>query len=202
MPLDIAALILGLVALIWGAERLVNGSAALAYHLGMSPLLIGITVVGFGTSSPELVVAAIASAGGNPGLAVGNAIGSNMANIGLVAGATALVTPLKIQSRTLSRELPILIVVSFVSLGLLLDGTLGRADGTVLLVGLGGLIIWLFRTARVSKDDPLVAKATAAIPTNLGPTGAVGRFVAGLAVLLLGSRVLVWLPPMLPANWG
>jgi cation:H+ antiporter len=82
--------------------------------------------------------------------------------------------------------------VSFVSLGLLLDGTLGRADGTVLLVGLGGLIIWLFRTARVSNDDPLVAKATAAIPTNLGPTGAVGRFVAGLAVLLLGSRVLVW----------
>jgi cation:H+ antiporter len=192
MPLDIAALILGLAALIWGAERLVSGSAALAYHLGMPPLLIGITVVGFGTSSPELLVAAIASAGGNPGLAVGNAIGSNIANVGLIAGATAVVTPLKVQSRTLSREFPILIVVSFAGLGLLLDGTLGRVDGTVLLAGLGGLIIWLYRAARVSRDDPLGAETKAAIPTDLGPTGAIGRFVAGLAVLLLGSRMLVW----------
>jgi cation:H+ antiporter len=141
MPLDIAAVILGFVALIWGAERLVSGAAALAYRLGMAPILIGITVIGFGTSAPELVVSAIASAGGNPGLAVGNAIGSNIANIGLIVGTTALVTPLTVHSRTLSREFPILLIASFMTFALVSDGSLGRIDGIVLVAGLAAFLM-------------------------------------------------------------
>jgi cation:H+ antiporter len=192
MFLDIAALILGFVALVWGAERLVGGSAALAYRLGMPPLLIGITVVGFGTSAPELVVSAIASAAGNPGLAIGNAIGSNIANIGLIVGATALVTPLAVHSRALNREFPILLAVSFMTLALVLDGRLGRGDGLTLLACLTAFIVWLVGTAHTFEGDPLGAESRAAIQTELGIRAALGRFAVGLGALLLGSRALVW----------
>jgi cation:H+ antiporter len=192
MPLDIAAVILGFVVLIWGAERLVSGSAALAYRLGMPPLLIGVTVVGFGTSAPELVVATVASVGGNPGLAIGNAIGSNIANIGLVVGVTAVVTPLTVHSRALNREFPILLVVSFMVLALVLNGTLGRVDGLALVACLTALVVWLVRTARSLEDDPLGAESKAAIPTELGSGKALVRFMVGLVALLLASRVLVW----------
>jgi cation:H+ antiporter len=192
MPIDLAAVAFGILALIWGAERVVSGAAALAYRLGMAPLLIGITIVGFGTSAPELVVAAVASFDGNPGLAIGNAIGSNIANIGLIVGATAIVTPLVVHSRALRREFPILLGVSFLTMGLVSDASLGRTKGLILLGVLIALLVWLIRTARSLRDDPLGAETNAAIPTALGISAGVFRFALGLFMLLVGSRALVW----------
>lgn len=192
MLVDLAAVSLGLVALVWGAERLVGGAAALARHLGMSPLLIGITVIGFGTSAPEILVSAVASLDGAPGLAIGNAVGSNIANIGLILGITALVAPFAVQSRTLSREFPVLLGVTLLApLLMAVDGQLGRFDGGLLLVLFVLLLWWAVRTARAPNGDPLAAETEAEIP-KIGLGTAVLRFVIGLVVLLAASRGLVW----------
>ncbi|MCU0833245.1 MAG: calcium/sodium antiporter [Chromatiaceae bacterium] len=189
---DLAAVLLGLVALVWGADRLVGGAAALAQHLGMSPLLIGITVIGFGTSAPEILVSAVASLDGAPGLAIGNAVGSNIANIGLILGITALVAPFAVHSRTLSREFPVLIAVTLlVPLLMAFDGHLGRLDGSLLLALFVVLLWWAVRTARAPNGDPLAAETEAEIP-KIGLATAVTRFLVGLIVLLAASRALVW----------
>ena len=104
MAMPVIAVVLGLALLVWGSERFVAGASAMARNLGVSPLLIGLTIVGIGTSAPEIFVAATAAWNGNPGVAVGNAIGSNIANVGLVIGATALIFPMTIRSRSLKRE--------------------------------------------------------------------------------------------------
>jgi len=192
MLLDLAAVSLGLVALVWGAERLVGGAAALARHLGMSPLLIGITVVGFGTSAPEILVSAVASLDGAPGLAIGNAVGSNIANIGLILGITALVAPFAVHSRALSREFPVLLAVTLlVPLLIAIDGHFGQVDGGVLLALFVLLLWWAVRTARAPDSDPLGTETEAEIP-QIGLRTAILRFALGLIVLLAASRALVW----------
>ncbi|MEE8118654.1 MAG: calcium/sodium antiporter, partial [Gammaproteobacteria bacterium] len=121
MLIYLLAIIAGFALLVWGADRFVLGSAATARNLGVSTLVIGLTIVGFGTSAPEILVSIMASTAGNPGLAIGNAIGSNIANIGLVLGLTAMLIPLTIRSETLRRELPLLGVIILVSLALITD---------------------------------------------------------------------------------
>ena len=138
MLLAALSILFGLALLIWGADRFIIGAAALAQNLGISPLLIGITVVGFGTSAPEILVSVMAALQGNPAIAVGNAVGSNIANIALILGATALVAPLAVHSDLLRREYPVLLVVSIGAAALLADGVLDRNDGTILLVALAG----------------------------------------------------------------
>ncbi|MGR8947638.1 MAG: calcium/sodium antiporter [Gammaproteobacteria bacterium] len=128
--------IIGLALLMFGADRFVDGAAALASNLGVPPLLVGLTVVGFATSAPELLVAAAASFAGNPSIAIGNAIGSNIANIGLVIGVTALVSPLAVHSGVLRQEFPIMFVSMLLALFLFWDGELSRFDGVVLALGL------------------------------------------------------------------
>ncbi|NLO68049.1 MAG: calcium/sodium antiporter, partial [Bacteroidales bacterium] len=108
MLIAIIAVIVGLILLIWSADWFVEGSAATAGYLGVPPLLIGMVIIGFGTSAPELVVSALSAAQGNPGIALGNAYGSNIANIALILGITALIKPIAIESGVLKKELPIL----------------------------------------------------------------------------------------------
>lgn len=193
MLTSIAAVILGFGLLVWGADRFVLGAAGLARNLGVSPLLIGLTIVGFGTSAPEILVAIMASGQGNPGLAVGNAVGSNIANIGLILGSTALVMPLAVRSDILKKEYPILLTASIGTFLLLNDNYLGQLDGIILLVGLTATLTLLVRIGLGRKDsDPLIAEYEAEIPTDLSASKASFFFALGLIVLLLSSRMLVW----------
>jgi cation:H+ antiporter len=193
MWLSSGAVIGGLVLLIWGADRFGTGAAGLAVRLGISTLVIGLTVVGFATSAPEMLVSASAAMAGNPGLAVGNALGSNIANIGLVLGITAIVVPLGMGSGTLRRELPLLLAVTLLAVLVLLDHELGRWDGIILLTSLVLVMTWIVRMAKTSPpDDPMVAEFDDEIPKEGSLRGFIGWLVLGLLVLLGGAQLLVW----------
>jgi len=197
MLLAVSAIIVGFIILVWGADRFIMGAAALARNLGVAPLLIGLTIVGLGTSAPEILVSAMASFQGNPSLAIGNAIGSNIANIGLILGVTALVAPLMVHSDVLRREYPLLMVISIAVFILLIDGELSRLDGVVMLGGLVATLVYVIRIgkSRASCDpscDPLEEEFEAEIRSDLSTFAASMWFIAGLALLLLSSRMLVW----------
>ena len=193
MLLAIGSIILGFVLLIWGADRFVIGAAALARNLGVSPLLIGLTIVGFGTSAPELLVSAMASLEGTPGLAIGNAIGSNITNIGLIIGVSALVSPLIVRSDALRREFPLLLAASGGAYLLMLDGALDRVDGALLLAGLVATLLAIVHIGRQrALSDPLEKEFEDEIPTGLSTFAAVAWLTVGLVVLLASSRMLVW----------
>lgn len=192
MLIHLGLLTLGFVVLVWGADRFVGGAAALARNLGVSPLVVGLTIVGFGTSAPEMLVSGVAAWEGNAGLSVGNALGSNITNIALVLGLTALVAPLRVASQTLRRELPLLILVMLLVAALLWDGHLGRLDGVLLVGGffvLMGWIVWLGLRSR--GNDPLVAEFTEELPRGMRTGVALLWLVVGLLALLLGSRLAV-----------
>lgn len=182
----------GLILLIWGADRFVHGAAAGARNLGVPPLLIGLTVVAFATSAPEILVSVVASLRGEPGLAFGNAIGSNIVNIGLVLGCTALLRPIELRSATLRREMPALLAVSLLTVSLFLDNFLSRIDGFVMLTGLVIVMIWLSRLGLRSADnDPLSEDFDAEIPTDVSMQMAIFWFVVGFIALLVGADYLV-----------
>jgi cation:H+ antiporter len=188
-----AAVIVGFALLIWGADRFVTGASATARNLGVSPLIIGLTIVGFGTSAPEMLVSGIAAYTGNPGMGVGNAIGSNITNIGLVLGITALVTPLTVHSDTLKREFPTLIIIMVITYLLLADGVLGFIDGVVLLSGMVFVIGWAVYLGISKKDDdPLIMEYDEEIPKEMSTTIALFWLFAGIIILLVSSRILVW----------
>jgi len=189
---NIAELVAGLLLLIWGADRFVHGAAAAARNLGVAPLLIGLTIVAFATSAPEILVAIVAAARGETDLAVGNAIGSNIANIGLVLGTVALIKPIEMTSATLRREMPALLAVSLLTVSLFLDSYLSRVDGLVLMVGLIIVMVWLVRLGvRSSASDTLTADYEAEIPRNLSMRAAVLWLIVGLAALLFGAEFMV-----------
>jgi cation:H+ antiporter len=192
MLISITQLIGGFILLVWGADRLVAGASALARNLGVSPLIIGLTIVAFGTSAPELIVSAVAASRGNPGLAVGNAIGSNIANIGLILGLTAAIYPLRVESETLKREYPVLMLIMIGSFIMAADLIFDRTEGWLLLLGLVALVIWMVRFGmRRGTEDPLAREFAAEIPRDM-PTGyAVLWLVVGLVVLPLSSSFLV-----------
>ena len=191
---ELLAIVGGFVLLAWGADRFVVGASAMAYNLKVSPLVIGLTIVGLGTSAPEMLVSALASWQGNSGLAVGNALGSNIINTGLILGFTAMVIPLNVHSSILKRELPVLLLVMVVALLLLLDGTLGRLDGILLLAGMVVMLTWMIRLGRTSQtgEDPMSAEFADEIPTTLSMGRAVFWLIVGGLVLLGSSRLLVW----------
>lgn len=191
---EILAIALGFVVLTWSADRFVVGAAAVARNLRVSPLIIGLTIVSLGTSAPEILVAVIASFEGNTGLAVGNAIGSNIINIALVLGITALILPLDIHSSIVRRELPILILIVILAYLLIADGTLGRTDGYILLGGLILMLAWLTGYGMTSKaaSDPMAAEYQEELSTPLVMSRAILWLVVGVVFLLLSSRLLVW----------
>ena len=189
---NILLVIAGLVLLIWGADRFVHGAAAAARNLGVAPLLIGLTVVAFATSAPEILVSVVAALQGKPGLAFGNAIGSNIFNIGLVLGLTAMIRPILLESATLRREMPALLAVSLLTVSLFLDSFLSRIDGIVLLTGLVIVMVWLARLGlRSATNDPIARDYDAEIPVDVTMMMAVVWLIVGLGTLLIGAELLV-----------
>lgn len=189
---DILEVIGGFVLLVWGADRFVHGAAAAARNLGIAPLLIGLTVVAFATSAPEILVSVVAAGRGEPGLAIGNAIGSNICNIGLVLGCVSVIRPMKLRSATLRREMPALLAVTLLTVSLFLDSYLSRIDGLVMLTGLVIVMIWLARLGLHSAvNDPIKRDFEAEIPQHVPMKMALIWFVLGLATLLGGAALLV-----------
>lgn len=193
MFLAILATVVGLAALAWSADRFVDGAAAVARYLGMPSLLVGMLVIGFGTSAPELVVSGFAAAGGQPELAFGNALGSSIANIGLILGVTAIVTPVLVHRGIVRKELPVLLGVTVLLGVLMLDRQLSRADAVVLVVVLAALITWSILEARRAPGDSLAKDVEAeAVEHPLSRKAAWIWLGAGLVMLVISSRVLVW----------
>lgn len=188
-----AAIVAGFALLAWGADRFVLGAAATARNLGVSPLVVGLTIVGFGTSAPEMLVSAVASWQGQPGLAIGNAIGSNITNVALVLGVTAIVRPLVVRSDILRRELPILLLIMVLGLALILDGELNRGDGLMLVFGLAVMIYWVVGLGlRSRRTDPISREFDHEMPHRMSTKRALAWLAVGLLVLSVSSRLLVW----------
>ena len=189
---DVGLIVAGLTLLIWGADRFVHGASAAARNMGIAPLLIGLTIVAFATSAPEILVSVVAASRGEPGLAFGNAIGSNIVNIGLVLGVTAVVRPIPLESATLRREMPALLAVSLLTVSLFLDTRLSRPDGIVMLTGLAIVMIWFVRLGiRSAENDPIKMDYEAEIPKDVSTKMAFIWLLVGLGVLLVGAEWLV-----------
>ena len=192
MAVNILLVVAGLALLIWGADRFVHGAAAGARNLGVTPLLVGLTVVALATSAPEILVSVVAALDGEPGLAIGNAIGSNIVNVGLVLGMTAMIRPIKLESATLRREMPALLAVSLLTVSLFLDTFLSRIDGFVMLTGLVIVMVWLARLGmRSAANDPIKIDYEAEIPSDVSMNMAIVWLTIGLAILLVGAKILV-----------
>ncbi len=194
MLLSLGLIVFGLVFLVWGADRFVAGASATARNLGVSPLIIGLTVIGFGTSAPEMVVSAVASFKGNPGLAVGNAIGSNIANIALIIGISAIIVPLKIQSGVLKREYPILIVVTLFTIVLMLDLYLSRNNGILLLLALFVMttsMAFIGMNEGEGETDIMEDEYASEIPSDMSTKVALGWTFLGMIILPISSHILV-----------
>jgi cation:H+ antiporter len=190
---EIIAILIGFGALIWGADRFVAGAAGMARTLNVSPLIIGLVIVGFGTSAPEMLVAGVAGWEGNTGLAIGNSLGSNITNIGLVLGLTALFYPLTVHSDLLKREFPALFLIMAFVFVLFIDGELSRIDGFLLLIGMISFMGWMVYLGKQSVDgDPIEAEFDEEIPNPLPVGQAILWLIIGLVVLLIGARAVVW----------
>ena len=188
----IVAVLGGFGILVWAADRFVLGASGTARNLGVSPLIIGLTIVAFATSAPEMFTAAVAAWQGNPGLGIGNAIGSNIANIGLIVGTTALILPLTIHSKLLKREYPVLIAVMVLAVVLLLDGELSLIDGLVLLIALCAMVYWMVLISIGDRNRDVMAKEFAAeIPKKMPLRRSLFLLFLGLVGLIVGSKILV-----------
>ena len=188
---ELAAILLGLVFLVWSADKFVIGAAATARHLGMSPLLVGLTIVSIGTSAPEMFVSAMASLDGAGNLAIGNAIGSNIANIALVLGITALVAPIPLQRGLLKKELPLLMLISLLAGVVLMDLTLDLIDALILIAALIFALYLMFQQSSDS-GEPVMDSDEAEEIENTPTAKAVFWLVAGLLILMASSKALVW----------
>ncbi|PXX93858.1 calcium/sodium antiporter [Marinobacter vulgaris] len=188
-----AAIIAGLVLLVWSADRFIEGAAATAKHLGMPSLLIGMVIIGFGTSAPELAVSAMAALDGNPGLALGNAYGSNITNIAVIVGLTAVIAPIAVHSQVIRKELPLLLVLTAIGGYQLIDGELTRLDGWVLLGVFAVVMGWSIYQGIQGKGDSLIGETESELVAHPMPLkNALIWLVVGLVLLLVSSRMLVW----------
>lgn len=193
MLLAIAAIVVGLALLVWSADRFVDGAAATANHFGMPALLIGMVIIGFGTSAPEMVVSALASAQGNPGLALGNAYGSNITNIALILGITALLAPIAVASQVLKREAPMLIAITLLAAWPLIDGVITTLEAWILLAIFASYLGWSIYQGMTGSDDTLSGDFDQEIKESAMPIGrAITWLIVGLILLIISSRILVW----------
>jgi len=193
MTLSLLAIVIGLILLVYGAERFVYGAAGTANALGVSPLIIGLTIVGFGTSAPEILVSGTAAINGNPGLGFGNAIGSNITNIALVLGVAALIIPLQVDSQTLRREFPALLLVSIGAYLLVMDGEISLIDSVLLLSSIFLLLgILAVIAMKGKKGDPIDTEFAEEIPHDVTVGRGILWFSIGLLLLLGSSNLLVW----------
>jgi len=193
MLIDCAAIIAGFILLIWSADRFIIGAAATARNFDVPPLIIGLTIVGFGTSAPEMMVAGFASFDGSPAMAIGNALGSNIANITLVLGVAALITPLNVHSRIIKKELPLLLLVTLLVLALMSDLELSRFDGFILLSSLCLLMWWITRQGlKNQSSDALTEEYIEELPGKMSTSHALFWLIVGLILLTVSSKILVW----------
>lgn len=192
MILAIVAIVVGLVLLVWSADRFVDGAVGVAQFLGMSTFLIGMIIVGFGTSAPEMVVSILSAMNDTPQLALGNAYGSNIANIALILGITALITPVVVKKEAMTRDIPILIAVTALTILLLKDGNVSLIDGAILLIVFAGITAFnifteLHAKHKRKKDEPIEAPAE-----KVSIVKSFALLLIGLVLLIVSSRMLVW----------
>nr|WP_317199588.1 calcium/sodium antiporter [uncultured Psychrobacter sp.] len=202
MWLAITAVIIGLAILVWSADVFIDGAVVLANKLNVPSFLIGVVILGLGTSAPEMVVSVLAALEGSPELALGNAYGSNIINIALVLGATVLISPIIIRKSIINRDMPLLLLVTGVAAWQLSDGVLSNTDGIVLialLIAVLGIqiVLSLKEGNHEHEDDPVLdsAQETSAIR-------GLGALLLGLSVLILSSRAIVWGAVELATLWG
>jgi cation:H+ antiporter len=197
MLLASIAILVGLLGLFWGADNFVDGAADTASALGVSPLIVGLTIVAFGTSAPEMLVALFAALDGARDMAIGNVVGSNIANIGLVVGGTAMIAPLAVHADTVRRDYPHLFLVTVLAIALMLDGALEVTDGLILLAGLVLSLIWMLwlgmkeATNRVTILAPSGLESALGHQESISKAHALGKLLLGLVVLVICSRLLV-----------
>lgn len=193
MLLPALAILGGFILLVWSADRFVDGAAAVAKHLGLPSLLIGMVIVGFGTSAPEMVVSAMAAVDGNPALALGNGLGSNIVNVSLILGATAVIAPIVVHSKIIKKEIPLLMALSLLTGFFLWDLSLTFVESLILLAGFFILVGWSIYAALNNKGDALESEFEEELASHAMSLGK-GLFwlALGLAVLIGSSRILVW----------
>ena len=192
-----AVIVIGLVALVWSADKFVDGASAIAQRAGLTPMMIGLTIVSVGTSAPEILISVMSAWSGSGELAVGNALGSNIANVGLVLGITLLVKSIHLNKSTTFIDLPLLVLVVIVTAALLFDLTLSRGDSLVLLAALGLFFLHIIRNGQQASSE----SAATPIP-SLSPLVAWLTFLGGLGLLIASSRALVWAASQIAAALG
>ena len=197
MALAIIAVIIGLAVLVWSADTFIDGATSLAVRFNMPSFLIGVVILGIGTSAPELVVSALAAVAGSPDLALGNAYGSNIINITLVLGVTALISPILIRANVIRHDLILLLAVTALAAFQLLDGNLSMTDGIVLIASLiGVLLIQIFLSLRNNTAADVDA------PKDINIAKALATLTLGLVLLIVSSRSIVWGAVELATLWG
>jgi len=192
---NVLLMVFGIVVLYFGAEWLVRGAARLASALGVSPIVVGLSVVAMGTSAPELAVSVLAALDGTPDIALGNVMGSNLANIGLILGLTAMVRPLAVAGRVVMREAPLMILITVGLFGFIWDGDVSRVDGALLLGVLAGYLLFVFRSAeeeapeilgeyeRIAEEGKASGTGIRLVDIGLVVMGTAGLVVAGWAIV-------------------
>ena len=196
MLVQVFILLVALVALVWSADKFVFGASSLARNLGVSPMIIGLTIVAMGSSAPEMMVAATASFQGNANTGIGNAIGSNITNIALVLGVTALFQPLSVSSSTIKREIPLILAITALAYWLLFDHHFSFIEGLILIIGfvvyiVTLLLITLKRAKDHPLDDPMILEAEQEVPEGVSTPIAVFWLVIGMVVLPVSANFLV-----------
>lgn len=197
------AIITGIALLVWSADRFIDSASKVSTIVGLSPLLIGMLVVGFGTSAPEMVVSFFAALDGNSNLALGNALGSNITNILLILGVTAIIAPITVHSKIIFKEIPILFGLGLLSGLFYWDGLVSRVESIILLTGFAGLVLWSITASRKEKGDPLELEIAAEIKTvERGLTFHIIWLITGLILLVASSRLLVWAAVNIATSMG
>ncbi len=194
MLISIVTVIVGLALLIWSSDKFVDGAASIARIMGISPLIVGMFIIGLGTSAPEMLVSAIAAIQGNPSLGIGNAIGSNITNITLVLGFTAVFFTLPVHSQLLRQEMPLILASGILAWVLMLDGYFSRIDALILVTALIIILGWMFISIKkqAKRHDPLIDESIEELPEKMPLKEAIIWTIVGLVLLLISSKMLVW----------
>jgi cation:H+ antiporter len=192
MILACTAVAIGLVLLVWSSDRFVEGAAALAAHFGVSPFIIGMVIVGFGTSLPEMLISVQSAVQGNPGIALGNAYGSNIANIGLILGITALICPVLMPSAILKKDLPLLLAVTLLAALYVSNSSISRMEALGMLALFAVIMLWTIRKGLLGREIFLTRESGKDIPRSVPLWHSWLRICGGLIILLISSRMLIW----------
>jgi cation:H+ antiporter len=200
--LPILTIIIGFVLLIWSADKFVLGASNTARSFSISPLIVGVVIVGLGTSAPEMLVSAIAAAHGKTGISIGNALGSNITNIGLMLGLTAMIYPLHIHSKLLKREMPLLLAIIGITLFLLCDQHLSFIDGLLLISMMFAILAFTVYETKTHSKDKLSQEILDEIPEEVSKGEALKWLFIGIIVLIGSSRALVWGAVEVATYWG